>query len=338
MAVRDNLYSWFENFDKPDEDQFRVFIDSALLPTTYVPVTITPSSDILTDVNSQTFVLDIRECFIIDYGDNKYILYGLEGTYGLNGTEITWDNLTLIGSSSTGSLSTTLTANVNIPNAGIQSGDIFPAGTSYETLWRALLITNTISDLRYQANDISQFLEVGTSITITRFLWTVSGVPENLVLSDSDGQYNSSVTGTQVDVNEVYTYNVYKELVWTLSGSNVDDTTKTTYWVEASYYGANSTGSLPTEAQILGGVKVLTLTAGYISVPIDTTNEEYGWIAVPATQTGRIYNEWEVNVNSTADIGANEFIKYGGDVIVSGKTYNVYIYNWKSEVENLILV
>ena len=51
MSTRTFLYDRFENYDKPDENDFRVFIDSALLPTTFTDYTLPIITDIFSDIN-----------------------------------------------------------------------------------------------------------------------------------------------------------------------------------------------------------------------------------------------------------------------------------------------
>ena len=250
---------------------------------------------------------------------------------------ITSSNLALIGNASSGALTSTLTANTSIPNAGIEEGDSFPVGTSFEEMWNALLVKTTISNLRYAANDTTGFIKVGEDLDITRFSWDVVGTPENLYLEDSDGQYSEAVTGNQVGMTETYTYASYKELVWTLTSSNTPSITVTNYWVEPSYYNRSSTDTLPTASEILAGVEVLSLTEDGITVPINTVIAEYGWIAVENTQAAGIYSRWWITEFNTAEIKANSFIRYEGNVNVSGKIFNVYMYNYPSQVITLKL-
>jgi len=336
-ATRTYLYENFENFDKPTEDDFKVLIDFAGEPTSFTNRDVTPSSDILTDLNAETFVLDIRQTYLIAYGSDIYILFGVEGIYGNGGVTITMNHIALVGNASSGTLTQALLVNTTIEGAGVTAGDLFPIGTSYEDIFRALFIDNVLSNIRYEATNTASFLHVGDSTTITKFLWNVSGTPEGLVLSDSDGQYNSTVTGSQVTMNETYVYNAYKKLIWTLSSTNADNISRTTYWVEPSYYGSNVTGVVPTSSEILLGTEVLTLTENGITFPINTIVSQYGWIAVENTQTNGIYTDWEISAFNTSKIGDTEFIKYGGNVTVNSVIYNVYIFTYMSQVVNLKL-
>lgn len=337
MATRDFLYSEFENFDKPTEDHFKVLIDFAGEPTTFLNMTVEPTSDILTDLNLETFVIGVRTTYLIFYGAQVYILFGLEGTYGAGGLLIDNDHIALVGSKDSGALSESLQVTANIDGAGIEAGDSFPVGTTYEELFRQLLSIISISNLRYDSNQTSNFLRIGDTLNITKFLWTIAGEPIDLHLQDSIGQYSADVTGNQVTVTESYSFSYFTDVSWTLSGSNVDPITTTTYWVEPTYYGKNTTGNTPTATEILAGVELLSLTHESISVPIGTVVTEYGWIAVENTQTAKYYTKWEVSAINTADIGSNEFIKYVGNVIVNTKVYNIYIFNYMTQVNNIKL-
>ena len=112
----------------------------------------------------------------------------------------------------------------------------------------------------------------------------------------------------------------------------------TTYWVEPTYYGTNSTGNIPTEAEVLLGIKVLVLTSSFVDIPVNIAITEYGWIAVDAVQTNGIYTEWMISEFNRANIGPTEFIKYAGDVTVDGSTYNIYMSTWKSQVTSIKLL
>ena len=335
MSVRDFLYANFENFDKPTEDEFKVFIDFAGEPTKFTNRTVAVASDILTDLNAETFVVGIRDTYIITYGIELYILFGLEGTYGDGGLLIDNDHIALIGTTNTNSLTENLIVNANISGAGIKAGDVFPSGTPLEELWKNLLVKTTIYNLRYEANNTTGFVRVGSDLNITKFQWTIGGEPENLHLQDSDGQYSEDVTGAQITVSETYNYTAFKKLTWTLSGSNVSSITKNTYWVEPSYYGKNTTGLIPTAGEITAGVEHLSLTEDGITVPINTLISEYGWVAVENTQANGLYSRWWISEFNNADLGPTSFMKYIGNVNVTGKIYNVYIYNYPTQVNLL---
>lgn len=337
MSTRQYLYDNFENFDKPTEDDFKVLIDWAGAPTTFLNITIPKYTDIITDINTHTFILDVRVTYLVEYDVEVYILYGLEGTYGLGGTYIDYDNLSFVGNKGDGTLTQNLIVNTTIPGAGITAGDVFPAGTGFEDIFRALLIDNIISDLSYTADLPAEFVKVGDTVNITKFTWSIDGAPINLNLSDSDGQYNSPVTGNQITVSEAYTYSSFKELTWTLTSSNADSTLRTTHWVETTYYGTNTTGIIPDQTEILAGAELLVLTDDYVDVTLNTIISEYGWIAVESIQTNKVYSVWEISAFNTSLIGATEFIKYAGDVVVSGSTYNVYMFTYKSQVTNIKL-
>ncbi len=337
MSVRDYLYENFENFDKPTEDDFKVFIDFAGEPTTFMNRTVAQTSDILTDLNSENFLLGIRDTYLIFYGTEVYILFGLEGSYGLGGTTITGDYVALVGNSSSGSLSDPITVTASIEGSGIDKNTVFPTGTSFEDMWRSLLIKTTLTNLHFEANNITGFSKVGDDLTVTKFLWESTNTPANLYLEDSEGQYGSTVTGNQITVNETYTYSTYKEITWDLSSTDTGTTSIMHYWVEPSYHGRNLTGNLPTAIEIENGMEVLTTTEDGITIPINTTIQEYGWIAVENIQTAGLYTTWEISDFNTATIKATSFVRYAGNVVIGSKDYNVYIYNYPSQVTSLKL-
>lgn len=336
-TVRQYLYDNFENFDKPTEDDFKVLIDFAGEPTTYLERTVQPVTDILTDLNAETFILDVRVIYIITYGNKVYFLHGIEGTYGLLGQAIVLDNVSFVGTISAGDLTEDLDVNTTIANSGIAEGDSYPAGTSFETIFRDMFIVTKISNFSYIANNTTGFLNVGQTLSITTFTWTPKGEPLNLNIADSQGQYNQNVAGSQQTVTESYTYNTFQKVTWTLSGSNVSSQTFDVYWVEPTYFGVKGTAATPNEAEILLGSNISLLTSESITVPVASSENEYAWIAVDAVQTNKLYSQWEISAFNTASIGSTEFIKYAGDVTVGGNIYNVYMYNYKSEVSNIKL-
>jgi len=93
MSTRTDLYGAFENYDKPTEDDFRGLIDFAGVPVSFQSVNVTPVSDIVTDMNNQTFIVNVRLIYIIYYGNYLYMFSALEGTYGLGGTTIAAEDL-----------------------------------------------------------------------------------------------------------------------------------------------------------------------------------------------------------------------------------------------------
>lgn len=330
---RNWLYSVFENFDKPTEYDFRELIKSAFFPTSFSERVVTPNLGILPDLNSDTFELDIRQVYVIRYGALTYFLFGEEGTWGDGGNTILQENILLFSSSF--ALLESITSNVNV--GGIKAGQTFPAGTTYDNLWKALLVLTQISNLNYTANTSAAYLEVGTTLSISKFLWTVGGTPLNLRLVDSDGTLNVVVTGNQHTIDKTYSKPVFSSVQWTLSGDNVSSITKTTYWVEPSYFGKKLTGTVPTSAEILAGSKLLTLTSTEISAPLNTLSTEYGWIAVEVNQADGDYTNWFITELNRSTIGPAEFIKKAGAVSVNGKTYSVYMFNYPTEVGTLKL-
>lgn len=121
MSTRTDLYSAFENFDKPNEDDFRELIDFAGVPSTFASVSVTPNVDIITDMNQQTFVVNVRLIYIITYGSQLYMFSALEGTYGAGGTTITSNdivNITTTTVTAVNDATITLTGGAGIGSVG----------------------------------------------------------------------------------------------------------------------------------------------------------------------------------------------------------------------------
>ena len=333
MAIRDELYLKFENFDKPDEGDFRDLIDLATKPNGIEEIVIADMSDIITDINLIGITLDIRDLKLVKHGADVYLFFGMEGDYGLNGIAITQANLGYIGAIGSSGLLNELVSDVSI--GGIKQGDVFSAGTSYDTMWRTLLNLTQISNLRYQASNQSTLLEVGTPITINKFLWDSLGTPGNMRLADGEG-LDVAVTGNEHTIDKVYSYSSRRLVTWILS-SDAGNISTSTRWLHPSYYGKNTTGVAPDQAEVLAGTKLVVNSDPGITVALNTTDTDFGWIAVPLSQTRTPYTKWFISELNKAAIGPEEFIKESNDTYIDGITYKVYMFNYSSEVATIKL-
>ncbi len=332
MATRDYLYSRFENYDKPDEKDFQDLIDMAAKQVTFRDIDLPVVSDIVSDINTITIQLDIRDVKVIKYGSEVYLFTNIEGTYGLGGIPITSDMLVLIANIGSNYLLNDLVANISV--GGISAGDTFPAGTTFEDIFRALLTTTGVSNFTYTANTQDVHIKTGDSLHITQFSWVPLGNPQNMTITDHAGK-TINVSGSSVNVDWLYTFVNPTTMTWTLNytGGHSNIITK---WLHPSYYGKKTNKALPTESEILAGTELLVESQLGIGVPINTSVSEIGWVAVPLSQTGE-YTQWYISDLNKSIIGPNEFIFDAGDVIVNGVVYSVYMYNYTSKVERIIL-
>lgn len=169
-------------------------------------------------------------------------------------------------------------------------------------------------------------IEIDTSIVNPIFTWTYSGTPENLLLSDNNGQMTDQpVTGSSYSSLLTYIKSTYGSITWTLE-CDTTSTTTTTTWVYPTYYGKNTTGAIPTDTEIVAGTKSIVITASSVSVNLNTDETQYGWIAVENTQTGSDYTNWYVTALNSGLISSTSFIELKGQVVIGTLTYDVYMF------------
>ena len=106
--------------------------------------------------------------------------------------------------------------------------------------------------------------------------------------------------------------------------------------VYPTFYGRNTDGVIPDEATILLGTKKIVKTDSSLTVNPGTLGTEYGWFAVEQLQTGKTYVAWKVTELNQGSIGVGGFIEKKGTVQVNGQTYDVYMYNYSSELNEQI--
>ena len=84
-SIRDYLYTRFENYDKPDEQDFRDLIDLAADNNNISEVIVPDSTgNVVTDINSNVAIpVDVNQIKVIKHGPNTYLFSPKEGDYGL---------------------------------------------------------------------------------------------------------------------------------------------------------------------------------------------------------------------------------------------------------------
>lgn len=197
-----------------------------------------------------------------------------------------------------------------------------------------LVGNNAVSGL--SLSNSSSISEVGTSFNPSPITWVETGYPLGLELADTDGELvGQSVSGGSYSGSETYSHVDTTTVTWTLSGSNVDSITAVRYWVHSSYWGVNTSGSLPTEGQILEGTKLVVRTNAEINADIVTESNQFGWVAVHKAQS-QAYTTWIVDGSAldTGAIGTGNFIELKGEVSVGGFLYRVYMFDQAKTFDN----
>ena len=240
--------------------------------------------------------------------------------------------LSLINVVSAGSITVPITADITI--GGVVLGTVFPVGTLLQDIWIQLL-SEPASVSNFTFDSFTPVIEAGANLTITQFTWDVVGVPENLTITDSAGLMVAvPVTGSSHAVGLLYSAAVNETLTWTISGDNIEDVVITVERVYPSYYGKEVTATdalvTVTEAKILAGTKYVIETDETAIVTTNTSNTEQGFIAVPKAQTVSSYTNWFVDNTNFSEILVGEFITTPTDVTVSGVTYEVYRWGYRS--------
>jgi hypothetical protein len=220
---------------------------------------------------------------------------------------------------------------------GVSIGDEYLEGSPLETTLRNLL-SEAKGTSNFTYTGYVSLIEVGTTVIISLFTWSVTGNPVNLTISD-DGSHliNEAVSGTSYAPPSAlsYAFNTNKSITWTLKGDSISNRTKTTTAVYKSYYGKKTVANddnliTVTESDILAGDPYLQVTSSQVTVTADTTNSEMGWIAVPKAQSGSDYTIWYVDALNSSAIGIGEFISAPVDVTVNGIVYSVYRWSYRS--------
>jgi len=315
-------------------------------PTTIAHWLLLPNQSAVTSVAGRTGNVSLYKADILDLTDTTVDGVTHENGYESaipNGAQWIYDSADgkmKLGLSGGGVLSSAITATVAL--GGIPNGTIFPIGTSLETILAQLLQPADIYNFTF--NGYTSVREVGTTASVTSFTWSVAGTPASLTLSDSKSVMgNVSVTGTSYSPAAAlnYNYSTFTSCTWTLAGTNVANETKTMYWVNPSYWGLfPASSSRPDAVTVLGGTKLVMRTDSSASFNISNPNSENFWIAVEAGQSP-VYTNWDLAGINSAEIGgssSSSFIKYLGELTVSGKQYDIYVSGYNSKVDTTLIL
>tara|TARA_R110000772_G_scaffold156255_8_gene267361 strand:- start:1536 stop:2723 length:1188 start_codon:yes stop_codon:yes gene_type:complete len=244
--------------------------------------------------------------------------------------------LGLINVATGGATTIELTASETI--GGIYAGTVFPIGSNLEDIWNQLFeVPASVSNFTF--DNYAEFFEIGVGlgisvgdITFDNFTWDVIGVPVNLKI-DGPGFTAQAVSGSSFGT-AVTTPAIAGPLTWTLSGDNIEPVSITITGVYASYYAKEATATdalvTVTEAKVLAGDPYIVNTVDSILITPNTASTEQGFIAVPKAQTVSSYTKWYVNTSNFSNIETGEFIVTPVDVVVSGITYQIYRWGYRS--------
>lgn len=329
----DQVLQNFQNFDKPNEDEFAEFIRLAGAETRFTLKDVTPVNSIIEDLNSIAFDIGIREVYIVQYGGLMYLLYSAEGPHGLGGTPFTESNLTPFMPSLPPVLVSNLKPTEHV--GGITPSDNFIAGTTLEFILNKLLISTAVSTLSYTTSSgpSSRTLLVGTTITINTFTWHSKGTPSNMRIADGL-TLNIPVTGTSEGVDLDYSRDEYGSITWTLSADE-GSTSRTTSWMYYTYTG-KSTSELPPTNIGLGSSVLLNTTANF-TVNIATSSSDFGWVAVHKAQSKHFtkYYMSDFNQGTISSAPSSAAFYRAGDVMYEGETFEIFMMAGASEISTV---
>lgn len=121
----------------------------------------------------------------------------------------------------------------------------------------------------------------------------------------------------------------------TTSTSSTTTTTTTTAPLDTVYYGVKSTGTTPTEAEILAGSSILVDASQDVTinwVPIGSGLPDYCWFAIPSLGPSYDKNRWFVDAGNNGNIGdVTDLFGAPSTVVVSGTAHLVWITNYQTE-------
>jgi hypothetical protein len=192
--------------------------------------------------------------------------------------------------------------------------------------------TNSVSNLSYTSH--TNYVSVDYAITPIQFTWDVEGIAEKSLVLDDNGVgtiENVDVSGTSFDTGINYAPTVPTIIRWTLSGDNVTDAELTTEWVYPAYKGQNTTGIIPTAAQVLIEPKIVDDFSESIEVEIVTGIGYFAWIAVPTVNSQ--YTQWEdINAKGNSGTIASNSFMYVTTLLVGGISYYIYMYKYPTNL------
>lgn len=225
---------------------------------------------------------------------------------------------------------------VDIKVGALVVGTVYPKGTPLETLWIDMLTFTGVRNLTFDT--WKSVVEVGTTVRPQVLRWTETGTVGEKTISDNEG--NKIVTNTVGSAGWLteYTKNIPDSIKWTLNPEFTSAISLKTMWIYPSYYGKSLTpidkDNLPV-IDLDDPTRMIVDASTNITVDLQTTNREYGWIAVPNGSTP--YDWWKVTELNQGNIGLpssgiSSFIKYIGFFSVHGIHYDFYVYSYPSEL------
>jgi len=191
---------------------------------------------------------------------------------------------------------------------------------------------NSISNLRFVGNP--GIIETETLVDNPLFDWDATGTPVGLVMSDNQGG-SWVVESKPFTLPTHYEFQTPTKVTWTLSGSNVDAIVTSTVWIYPAFWGVSDDGIITTN-ELLFSNKLLVETAPTYTPHMVVPNSKFGFIAVHKGYTGKIYSTWYIDQYNNGQIGQFDFIKYQGILSYGADEYDVYVWNYASEVNNVI--
>jgi hypothetical protein len=233
------------------------------------------------------------------------------------------------------------TAEINV--GGVRVADFYALGSPLEQTIRDL-ITEPPSIVDFTFDTWIDLVEIGDTLVVSQFTWTPSGSPQNIKISDDAGVLtDQAVTGVSYTPGAPlnYPFATGKTITWTIEADRMDPVTISVTSVYRTYFDKETTADdsavTITEAKILAAATSnLQRTDVSASIAVATSNVEQGFIAVAKTQSQPDYLFWRVNDNNNSDIVVGEFIRPPVDIVVSGVTYSVYRWGYRSPLTDTL--
>jgi len=219
---------------------------------------------------------------------------------------------------------------------GIPIGTVYPVGTTFQSIFEELLgVVDKITNFTFSS--YGSLKEVGSTVTPSQFTWVNVGFPENLVITDNQGN-SVAVSDSPQTVGWSYSPASPTTISWTINGDNVSPVTKQTKFVYPTYHGVMSaTDNTPidvTTSMFAGASKTVQDSAsGSVTCSFSVSATQQGWIAVPKVQTNGNFTKWLVNADNAGFIGTG-FIIGPVDLNYDGVVYQVYQWGYRSPLTN----
>jgi len=194
-------------------------------------------------------------------------------------------------------------------------------------------------------NGVFRTQGVGVPINVSIFQWDIdSGVPENLVINDSEGQIvNEEVSGTShtLDTSKTYVLNSVGDITWSLKGDNTNQAELNVKWVEVIYKGKLTDERWPTETEVLAGDKIIRdLTDNQFIWQPDTLITEIAWVAIPVS-SAIMFTEWLDLATQTSgpiydDDSLNFMLRHANIQVIDGVDCYLYRFGMFTHFNNTL--